>query len=37
MRLGAPRIPAGYARTLEDESRVSVARVVAAVRSLRRR
>jgi acetoin:2,6-dichlorophenolindophenol oxidoreductase subunit beta len=33
-RLGAPRIPSGYARPLEDESRVSVAGVVAAARAL---
>lgn len=33
-RLGAPRIPAGYSKALEDESRVSVAQVVAAARSL---
>jgi len=35
-RLGAPRIPSGYAKTLEDESRVTMAQVVAAARSLRR-
>ncbi|MEO7760526.1 MAG: transketolase C-terminal domain-containing protein [Casimicrobiaceae bacterium] len=33
-RLGAPRIPSGYAKPLEDESRVSVAGVVAAARRL---
>ena len=33
-RLGAPRIPSGYAKTLEDESRVSIAQIVAAARSL---
>jgi pyruvate dehydrogenase E1 component beta subunit len=33
-RLGAPRIPAGYATTLEDESRVSLGQVVAAARAL---
>ena len=33
-RLGAPRIPAGYSKRLEDESRVGVAAVAAAVRSL---
>jgi len=33
-RLGAPRIPSGYAKPLEDESRVTVAEVVAAARSL---
>jgi pyruvate dehydrogenase E1 component beta subunit len=33
-RLGAPRIPAGYSRTLEDESRVSAAQVAAAARAL---
>ena len=36
-RLGAPRIPAGYARSLEDESRISVSGVVAAVATLLRR
>jgi acetoin:2,6-dichlorophenolindophenol oxidoreductase subunit beta len=36
-RLGAPRIPAGYAKPLEDESRISVAGVVAAAHSLLRR
>ncbi len=36
-RLGAPRIPAGYAKPLEDESRITVAGVVAAARSLLRR
>ena len=29
-RLGAPRIPVGYAQTLEDESRLSAAKIVAA-------
>ena len=33
-RLGAPRIPSGYARSLEDESRVTVGQIVAAARSL---
>jgi pyruvate dehydrogenase E1 component beta subunit len=33
-RLGAPRIPSGYSKPLEDESRVSVAAVVAAARLL---
>ena len=33
-RLGAPRIPSGYAKSLEDESRVSAAAVVAAARAL---
>ena len=33
-RLGAPRIPSGYAKALEDESRVAVADVVAAARAL---
>jgi len=33
-RLGAPRIPSGYAKSLEDESRVAVADVVAAARAL---
>ena len=33
-RVGAPRIPSGYAKSLEDESRVSVADVVAAARAL---
>lgn len=31
-RLGAPRIPAGYAQPLEDESRVSAAKIVAAAK-----
>ena len=33
-RLGAPRIPSGYSKPLEDESRVTVAQVVAAASSL---
>ena len=33
-RVGAPRIPSGYAKSLEDESRVSAADVVAAARAL---
>jgi acetoin:2,6-dichlorophenolindophenol oxidoreductase subunit beta len=33
-RLGAPRIPSGYAAALEDESRVTAAQVVAAARAL---
>ncbi len=33
-RVGAPRIPSGYSKPLEDESRVTVAQVVAAARSL---
>jgi len=33
-RLGAPRIPVGYAQTLEAESRVGVGQVVAAARRL---
>jgi pyruvate dehydrogenase E1 component beta subunit len=33
-RLGAPRIPSGYSKTLEDESRVSVAAIAAAARAL---
>jgi len=33
-RLGAPRIPSGYAKSLEDESRVTVGQIVAAARSL---
>ncbi len=33
-RLGAPRIPVGYANTLETESRVSSAQIQAAVRRL---
>jgi pyruvate dehydrogenase E1 component beta subunit len=33
-RLGAPRIPSGYAKPLEDESRVTAAGVVAAARAL---
>jgi pyruvate dehydrogenase E1 component beta subunit len=33
-RLGAPRIPSGYAKTLEDESRVTVPQIVAAANAL---
>jgi pyruvate dehydrogenase E1 component beta subunit len=33
-RLGAPRIPSGYSKPLEDESRVTVAQVVVAARTL---
>jgi acetoin:2,6-dichlorophenolindophenol oxidoreductase subunit beta len=33
-RLGAPRIPFGYAKTLEDESRITVPQIVAAARAL---
>jgi len=33
-RLGAPRIPSGYSKPLEDESRVTAAGVVAAARAL---
>ena len=33
-RLGAPRIPSGYSKPLEDESRVTVAQVVAAASSV---
>jgi len=33
-RLGAPRIPSGYAKALEDESRVTIGQVVAAARAL---
>ena len=33
-RLGAPRIPSGYAKSLEDESRITIAQVVAAARTL---
>jgi pyruvate/2-oxoglutarate/acetoin dehydrogenase E1 component len=36
-RLGAPRIPAGYATPLEDESRVTAPGVVDAARALLRR
>ncbi len=36
-RLGAPRIPSGYAKSLEDESRIGVAHVVAAARALLQR
>ena len=32
-RLGAPRIPAGYAKPLEDESRIDAPKIAAAVRS----
>jgi len=33
-RLGAPRIPVGYAQVLEDESRLSAVKIEAAARSL---
>jgi len=33
-RLGAPRIPVGYAATLEAESRISVEHIVAAAQRL---
>ena len=33
-RLGAPRIPVGYAQVLENESRLSVAKLIAATQSL---
>jgi len=33
-RLGAPRIPPGYSKVLEDEARVSVAQIVAAAQAL---
>jgi pyruvate dehydrogenase E1 component beta subunit len=33
-RLGAPRIPVGYAQVLEDESRLSVTKIEAAARAL---
>ena len=33
-RLGAPRIPVGYAQVLENESRLSVSKLIAATRSL---
>ena len=33
-RVGAPRIPVGYSRPLEDVSRLSVAKIVQAARSL---
>jgi len=33
-RLGAPRIPAGYAQPLEDESRVGAAKIAAAAKKL---
>lgn len=36
-RLGAPRIPSGYAKPLEDESRVTAAGVVGAAKTLLRR
>jgi len=35
-RLGAPRIPVGYSRPLEEMSRLSVPRIVEAARALRR-
>ena len=33
-RLGSPRIPVGYAQVLENESRLSVAKLIAATQSL---
>ena len=33
-RLGAPRIPVGYAQSLEDEARLSAAKIEAAARAL---
>jgi len=33
-RVGAPRIPAGYAQPLEDESRVGAAKIAAAAKRL---
>jgi pyruvate dehydrogenase E1 component beta subunit len=36
-RLGAPRIPVGYATTLEDESRVTAQAIAAAGIELARR
>ncbi|MDB5804234.1 MAG: alpha-ketoacid dehydrogenase subunit beta [Betaproteobacteria bacterium] len=33
-RLGAPRIPVGYAQVLEDESRLSAAKIEAAARNI---
>lgn len=33
-RLGAPRIPVGYSQVLEDESRLSAAKIEAAARSI---
>ena len=33
-RLGAPRIPVGYAQVLENESRLSAAKIAAAARDL---
>lgn len=33
-RLGAPRIPVGYAQVLEDEARIDVAKIVAAAQRL---
>ena len=36
-RLGAPRIPVGYAPALEDESRAGAEKVAAAARALLRR
>ena len=36
-RLGAPRIPSGYSKPLEDESRVTVPQIVAAVHTFGRR
>lgn len=37
MRLGAPRIPVGYAPVLEAQSRITVSDIAAAARSLSRR
>jgi pyruvate dehydrogenase E1 component beta subunit len=34
-RLGAPRIPVGYAPVLEAQSRVSIEQIVKGVRALR--
>ena len=36
-RLGAPRIPTGYSKPLEDESRITTAGIVAAAITLLRR
>ena len=33
-RLGAPRIPVGYAQVLENESRLSVDKLIAATQAL---
>ena len=36
-RLGAPRIPVGYAQVLEDEARIGAGQIVAATQQLLQR